>query len=156
MAGDSRQFDVYRFADCELRSQTRELLRDGEFVAIEPRAFDLLEHLLKNRSRVVSKDEIHESIWPGTYVSEASLSRCVMKARRSIGDDADGQHMIKTVRGRGYRFVAELSEAPKAAEQAPAPSSLSTHQAWHDTPRFQVLVVAGALALLVLLVLLFL
>lgn len=153
MADDSGQDTVHRFGDCELRLQTRELLRDGEIVAIEPRAFDLLELLIRNRAHVVSKDEIHDAIWAGTYVSEASLSRCVMKARRAIGDDADSQHTIKTVHGRGYRFVADLGDATGLSERSSTRESKTGHRAWRGTPRFQVLIGSGALALAVLVIL---
>ena len=153
MANDLRREDVYRFGDYELRLQARELLRDGEIVPIEPRAFDLLELLLRNRARVVSKDEIHDAIWAGTYVSEASLSRCVMKARRAIGDDADSQHTIKTVHGRGYRFVGGLRESTGLAEPDSMQESRAVYRAWRHTPRFQVLIGSGALALAILVVL---
>lgn len=153
MANDSGQSAVYRFGDCELRQQTRELLRDGEIVAVEPRAFDLLELLVRNRDRVVSKDEIHDAIWAGTYVSEASLSRCVMKARRAVGDDADSQHTIKTVHGRGYRLVADLRESTEFSARGSTQESRAKHREWRNTPRFQVLIGAGVLALAILVVL---
>lgn len=153
MANDSGRDAVYRFGDCELRQQTRELFRDGEIVALEPRAFDLLELLLVNRARVVSKDEIHDTIWSGTYVSEASLSRCVMKARRAIGDDAESQHTIKTVHGRGYRFIADLCESTDRSQQGSTRESGDEQHAWRRIPRFQVLIGSSVLALIILVIL---
>lgn len=128
MPDRSASNDVYRFGNCELRLKSRELLFDGQVVALEPRVFDLLAFLLHNRERVVTKDELLEAVWPGTFVSETSLSRGVMKARRAVGDDADSQHSIKTVHGRGYRFVAELvlPEVPPetgVADEVPASES---------------------------------
>ena len=130
MPGDSAHSDNYRFGNCELRQSARELRRDGQLVALEPRAFDLLVFLTENRHRVVTKDELLEAIWPGTYVSETSLSRCVMKARRAVGDDADTQNTIKTVHARGYRFIAEVENAaqnaaPAAAARVSAPAGRS-------------------------------
>ncbi len=119
MSRDAGAAEIYRFGDCELRVRTRELLRRNEGVTLEPRAFDLLAFLLANRERVVSKDELHDAIWPGRYVSEASLARGIMKSRRAVGDDADRQHTIKTVHGRGYRFVAELIEADPPSSRVP-------------------------------------
>ena len=127
MPSDSEQEEVYLFGDYELRVRPRELLHGGETVAVEPRVFDLLTFLLDNRERVVTKDDLHSAIWPETYVSEASLSRCVMKARRAVGDDADRQHTIKTVHARGYRFVAALRE--------PGPASLKDSPAAIDAPK---------------------
>ncbi len=109
----------YCFGSYELRLQSRELLDNGEVVELQPRVFDLLAFLLEHRERVVTKDELLEAIWPGAVVTEASLARAVMKARRAVNDDAEQQHSIKTVHGYGYRFVAELAEAPATELAAP-------------------------------------
>lgn len=104
----------HRFLDCELNMAARELTRDGRRQRLEPKAFDLLALLLEHRDRVVTKDEIQDALWPGVIVTEASLDRTVMKARRAVGDDARRQAVIRTVPRRGYRFVAPLaSEAPR-------------------------------------------
>lgn len=102
---------IYRFGRFSIDSDAREL-RDGErLVEPEPRAFDLLVYLLEHRERVVGKDELLDAIWPRQVVSDASLARCVMKARRAVEDDAAAQAVIRTVHGHGYRFVAEVQEA---------------------------------------------
>ena len=101
--------------------------RDGS-VAIEPLVFELLDFLIENRDRVVSKDELFDSLWADQHVSESALTRCVYAARKALGDDAKQQVMIKTVYGRGYRFVGPvepiLSEpegiAPMADPTAPS------------------------------------
>lgn len=102
----------HRFFDCEIDLARRELTRGGERQSLEPKVFDLLVFLLERRDRVVPKDEILDALWPQVIVTEASLDRTIMKARRAVGDDARRQAVIRTVSRRGYRFVA-----PLAAEQ---------------------------------------
>lgn len=149
-ADDSQYTETYRFGNCELRLQTRELLRDGEPAALEPRAFDLLEFLLKHRERVVSKDELREALWPGTYVSEGSLSRCVMKARRAVGDDAGSQNAIKTVHGRGYRFIADVRDPMRVPNRGSTPEPPIEDRQWRRALRFPALLASAALVSLVL------
>ncbi len=110
---------VVRFAGCELDLATRELRIAGEPQPIEPKAFDLLAYLLDHRERVVTKDELQDAIWPDVVVTEASLARSIMKARKAVGDDAHRQEIIKTLPKRGYRFVAPTN-IDAAAPQEPA------------------------------------
>jgi DNA-binding winged helix-turn-helix (wHTH) protein/pimeloyl-ACP methyl ester carboxylesterase len=98
------------FGDCEIDLATSELRVASKPRAIEPKAFDLLAYLVQHRDRVVSKNELQDAIWPGMVVTETSLTRTVMKARKAVGDDAHAQRVIKTVPRRGYRFVADLAE----------------------------------------------
>lgn len=102
---------AYRFGECVLDTATRELYRGDDSVAIEPRVFDLLVYLIENRERTVSKAELLDTLWAGTVVTEASLTRCVMKARKAVGDDAGEGQIIRTVPRHGYRFVASLEQA---------------------------------------------
>lgn len=104
----------HRFLDCEIDLATREIQRAGARARPEPKVFDLIALLVAHRERVVSKDEIQDALWPGVVVTEASLDRTVMKARRAVGDDARRQAVIRTVPKHGYRFVAPLaSESPR-------------------------------------------
>ena len=89
------------FADCELDEKLYQLRRGGKVVKIEPKVFDVLVFLLRNRERVVSKILLLDSIWPGEAVSESVLPRCIAAARRAIGDDRTRQALIQTVHGRG-------------------------------------------------------
>lgn len=114
MTGPGGNRDPIRFLDCELDLAGRELRRAGARSPVEPKVFDLLVLLLENRDRVVPKGEIQDRLWPGVVVTEASLDRTVMKARRAVGDDARSQKAIRTVPRRGYRFVAPLrDDAPR-------------------------------------------
>jgi len=99
---------TYRFGRCVLDARARELRRDGKIVPIEHRAFDMLVYLIEHHDRAVAKDELQDAIWPRMILTESALTRCVMKARRAIGDDSQRQSIIKTVHGHGYRFVAPL------------------------------------------------
>jgi DNA-binding winged helix-turn-helix (wHTH) protein/tetratricopeptide (TPR) repeat protein len=115
--------EVYRFDDCVLDADTRELTMDGEPVTTQPKAFELLLFLVRNRSRAVDKDELQDALWPRSIVTETALTRCVMKARRAVGDDADKQSVIKTVHGHGYRFVANIDDqAARPAEGTVSPT----------------------------------
>ena len=98
----------FRFADFEIDIARRELRRGGAVVHIEPQVFDLLVHLIRNRDRIVSKDELIEVIWQGRIVSEAALSSRISAARRVLGDSGNDQTLIRTMYKRGFRFVGEL------------------------------------------------
>jgi DNA-binding response OmpR family regulator len=120
---------IYRFGDCELDAGRRELRRVGQQVAIEPKVFEVLIYLLQQRDRVVSKEELLEHCWPGTYVSEAALTRCLAKVRKAVQPDGGHAPVIKTVYGQGYCFVAPIATAPReqplpmtpaAGDKAPA------------------------------------
>lgn len=117
---------VFRFGEFELRLASRELLREGQLITVQPKAFDLLAFLLANRDRAVDKQELQDVLWPDVIVTETALTRCVMKARRAVDDDAEQQAVIKTVHGHGYRFVAEVMDAdveqPKPVSEAPSSS----------------------------------
>jgi len=114
---NNKKSEVYKFGDCVLDADRRELTMAGEPVTTQPKAFELLLYLVRNRSRAVDKDELQDALWPRSIVTETALTRCVMKARRAVGDDADRQAIIKTVHGHGYRFVASIEE--KTATPAP-------------------------------------
>lgn len=86
-----------------------ELKERGSLVAVEPQVFGLLELLLENRDRVVSKDEIIEKVWDGRFVSDASISSRIKSARQAVGDDGTAQSIIRTIHGKGFRFVAQVT-----------------------------------------------
>ena len=109
---------AYRFRDCEVDFELREIRRADRVVAVEPKVFDLLVYMIKQRDRAVSKDELQDEIWRGVIVTEAALTRCVMKARRAIGDDVNGQEAIKTVRGHGYRFSTSVEVERRGGKAA--------------------------------------
>jgi len=105
---------VLRFGDFELDESLRELRRGGRAVEIEPKAFELLSYLARHRDRAVSKSELQNELWPRMIVTETALTRCVMKARRAVGDDSATQGVIRTLHGHGYRFLPEVEETAAA------------------------------------------
>lgn len=111
--------EVYQFGNCKLDADRRELSIGGVAVTVQPKAFELLLFLIRNRHRAVDKEELQDSLWPRSIVTETALTRCIMKARRAVNDDADNQQIIKTVHGHGYRFIADV-EAPASLAFAPA------------------------------------
>jgi TolB-like protein/DNA-binding winged helix-turn-helix (wHTH) protein len=106
----------YRFAEFEIDLSQQELRRLGESVHIEPQVFDLIVHLVRNHGRIVSKDELIETIWNGRIISEAALSSRINSARRALGDNGNDQAFIRTLHKRGFRFVGHVQEltAPEA------------------------------------------
>jgi len=100
------------FADCILDIDARRLVRSGQEAHLPPKAFDLLKLLVENRPRVLSKTELIERVWPGVFVSDASLAKVVSKIRRAIGQDDDAR-IVRTVHGCGYAFAAELFDRPR-------------------------------------------
>jgi DNA-binding winged helix-turn-helix (wHTH) protein len=105
---------IYVFDDYTLDTQCYELRHGGVPCKLEPQVFNVLAYLLEHHTRVVSKDELLEQFWPQQFVSEVAVNQRVMAARKALGDNGRVQHYIKTVHGRGYRFVADvtLAESP--------------------------------------------
>ena len=101
------------FADCTLDSETRELVRRGESVHLEPKAFALLELLIEARPKALSKSALQEALWPNTYVTERSLARLIGDVRSAIGDRAGKSRLIRTVHRFGYAFCGDVSARPR-------------------------------------------
>ncbi len=99
---------IYRFDDFELDLGRGELRVEGRASPVQPQVFALLAFLIEHRDRLVSKDEIFEKVWDGRVVSDSALSSRIKSARQALGDDGTAQRFIKTVHGRGLRFVADV------------------------------------------------
>ncbi len=102
---------IYVFEDFELDADRVELRRGGKAIAVEPQVFALLLLLVGNAERMVSKDEIIEKIWDGRIVSESAVTSRIKSARQAIGDDGKAQKYIRTIHGKGFRFVANAQPA---------------------------------------------
>jgi predicted ATPase len=109
----------YRFEACELDTAIYRLTVAGRVEPVEPQVFDLLAYLIEHRDRVVSKEELLDSIWGNRFVSESTLTSRVKSARRAIGDDGQAQRYIRTVQGRGYQFVAPVEEDDEGEASVP-------------------------------------
>ncbi len=110
----------FSFGDLTLDTDRFLLERAGEPVHVQPQVFDVLAHLLLNRERVVAKTELLDAVWGDRFVSESTLTSRIKVARRVVGDDGDLQRVIKTVHGRGYRWVAEVHSETTVAGAAGA------------------------------------
>ena len=106
---------TWTFGDFCLDQDRFQLSWRGEPIKVEPQVLALLVHLVSNRHRMVTKDEIVAAVWHGLAVSDASISSRVRLARQAVSDDGSRQSTIQTVHGRGFRFVAEVIEAQPAS-----------------------------------------
>jgi pimeloyl-ACP methyl ester carboxylesterase/DNA-binding winged helix-turn-helix (wHTH) protein len=119
---------IYVSENYEFDLDCRELRLHGGRVHVEPQVFDLLVQLIRHRNRVVSKDELIDTVWSGRCVSDATLTSRINLARRAIGDTGKEQRFIRTVARRGFRFVGEIRErnaegetfGPAVASSGPA------------------------------------
>ncbi len=107
------------FEGCVFDSDTREVLRGANAVSLSPKAFLLLEILIRHSPKAVSKESIHRQLWPATFVSDANLPNLVAELRAALGDDAKKPRIVRTVHRFGYAFAAAAAAAP---EKAPARS----------------------------------
>ena len=101
---------IYTFGEWQLDTRLYELRSAEGPLKLEPKVFDVLLYLIRHRDRVVSSQELMKHIWPGQFIGNATLVRRVVAARRAIGDNGRDQWCIKTLRNRGYRFVAPVEE----------------------------------------------
>jgi TolB-like protein len=108
----------YLFEEYAFDTDRRELYRRTEIVSIAPQVFDLLDYLIRNRERVVSKDDLINSIWNGRSVSDAALTTRLNVARSAIGDTGEEQRLIKTLPRKGFRFVGAVRETQRPASAA--------------------------------------
>ncbi len=96
------------FADFVLDTDRRELRRSDELIAVEPQVYDLLLYLVRQRDRVVSKDDLIASVWGGRITSDATLTSRIYAARKALGDSGEHQKLIRTIPRKGLRFVGEV------------------------------------------------
>ena len=112
------QESVFRFGDVEVREREFRLIKAGEVIPVEPKAFRVLLFLLHNPQKLIAKEELLNAVWGDTAVSENSLTRSIALLRRLLGEDTHQPHFIETVSTVGYRFVC-----PVQTEQPPDTSS---------------------------------
>jgi pimeloyl-ACP methyl ester carboxylesterase/DNA-binding winged helix-turn-helix (wHTH) protein len=121
---------VWRFDDFELDTAVYELRGSGTVIRVEPQVFDVMTQLVGNHDRLVTKEELFDTVWGGRFVGEAALTSRIKAARRALGDDGESQRYIRTVRGRGYQFVGTLIQPLQAVapEAPPAPELAAPRQ----------------------------
>jgi DNA-binding winged helix-turn-helix (wHTH) protein len=125
-----------QFDDLTFDSDTRQLWTGKGEVRLSPKAFDLLALLIGNRPRAVSKAEIRDHLWPGTYVSESSLPSLVSEIRDVIADHRRKPGLIRTVHGFGYAFQSER-------EPVPPPLHDDSRQSWLIGSTAEVALIPG-------------
>ena len=108
----------YLFEEYAFDTELRELYRGADAVSIAPQVFDLLDFLIRNRERVVSRVDIINAIWNGRAVSDAALTTRLNVARSVIGDSGEKQRLIKTLPRKGFRFVGTVQEVQRSADAA--------------------------------------
>jgi DNA-binding winged helix-turn-helix (wHTH) protein len=109
---------AYVFGKFRIDVGARQLLREGEHVPLPAKSLDTLLLLVRHRDRVVGKDELMQTVWPDTFVSDDSLTQCISSLRRALGD----AEVIATIPRRGYRFIVPVIEGGEEAKvQEPAP-----------------------------------
>jgi pimeloyl-ACP methyl ester carboxylesterase/DNA-binding winged helix-turn-helix (wHTH) protein len=115
---------LLRFGSYAIDVNRRELKRRADLIEVEPQVFDLLVYLIRNRDRVVSKDDLIAGVWGGRIVSESTLTSRINAARRAVGDSGAEQSLIKTIARKGVRFVGQVEEGDAAAPAVAAPPPL--------------------------------
>lgn len=118
---------IFIFNSCELQTENFTLQVSGVTKLVEPHVFDLILYLIDHRNRVVTRGELFKSLWAGREVCDATLSNTIKCARACLGDDGEQQTIIKTTRGRGYQFIAEIQAISSETKSPNIPvTSLST------------------------------
>ncbi len=106
------------FGDYDIDVERRELRRAKTPIHVEPQVFDLLVYLVKNRDRVVSKDDLIASVWGGRIVSDSTLTSRINAARNAVGDTGEDKKLIRTIARKGFRFVGAVHMQPSGDEPA--------------------------------------
>jgi len=114
------------FSNHVLDTSRQELSCGGEGVPIEPQVFNLLQYLVENRDRVVSKDDLFDKIWQGRIVSESTLTSRINAARKAVGDSGRDQRLVRTISRKGFRFVADVRESQPEMKLGEGSANLSS------------------------------
>jgi DNA-binding winged helix-turn-helix (wHTH) protein len=120
---------IYTFEDFSLDTDRQELFRGKDRIAVEPQVFDLLHYLVRNRDRVVSKDDLIAAVWNGRIISESTLTSRITAVRHAIADRAEDQRLLRTIARKGLRFIGDVREEKSPAAVATAVHIPSENQA---------------------------
>src|SRR3954470_17907425 len=101
--------EVYESGDLRIDLGRMSATRAGAPIPLEPKAFDVLVYLVRHGDRVVTKDELLDAVWTGTFVTPNVLTRAVAQIRKALGDESQDARFIETVAKRGYRFIAPVT-----------------------------------------------
>ena len=109
--------EMYEFGPFSLDPAERIISRDGTLLPLTPKVFDTLVCLVRNRGRLLTKDELLKEVWPGTFVEEVNLAVNISTLRKTLGESPQDPRYIATVQGRGYRFVADVRQISATSER---------------------------------------
>ena len=139
---------IYHFGECAFDTSLYSVQRGGQSIRIRPKVFRVCLYLLKHRNRVVSREELCAQMWPGRFVSQATVEGVIRSVREVLGDSGRTQGIIQTARGYGYRFVAGIEEhAPEGVrEEAPQTETPSVSTVSGILPRAAGIHVGGEVA----------
>jgi DNA-binding winged helix-turn-helix (wHTH) protein/tetratricopeptide (TPR) repeat protein len=145
----------YRVGEHVLDLRKFELRTNDRLVPVEPQVLSLIFLLVQNRDRLVSKDELVETIWDGRAISDSAISSRIKSARQALGDDGETQHLIRTVHCKGFRFVGEVVADDNVAPVGHSPDACGDHAlpiatVFPEARRRQILLSALGLAALLL------
>src|SRR5215475_8132745 len=147
-AGGRADKQVYGFGPFQLDARKQTLVRDGEPVALAPKAFQLLLTLVRHGTETVSKDQLMKSVWPDTFVEETNLTRNVFVLRKALGESEQNRYII-TVPGRGYRFAEGVRLLPDAGLSIVAASHSKVQVEVKQTTSWARIAIAAAILLTV-------
>jgi DNA-binding winged helix-turn-helix (wHTH) protein len=134
---------VFRFDDVEVLEREFTLIKAGKVLTLEPKAFRTLVFLLHNPQRLISKEELLNTVWGDAAVTEGSLTRCIWLLRRKLGDDTRNPRYIATVTTLGYRFVCPV-EVEEDIPRYPAPTGFSAAEGRSEPVDFKTRAVGGS------------
>jgi pentatricopeptide repeat protein len=135
---------IYVFGDCVLDPYLYTLRRAGQPVQLRPKAFQACLYLVEHRHRVVSRKELGTQIWPGQFITQATLDGVIRSVRQAVGDSGQAQDIIQTLHGRGYRFVANVEEHPPTFVEKEVPHASAVLVPPEASARDQTAAVADA------------
>ena len=147
--GVVRDRPVYQFHDVRVDLGRMAELRGDRAIPLEPKAVDVLVYLIEDRDRVVTKDELLDAVWTGTFVTPNVLSRAVAQIRKALGDESQDARYIETVAKRGYRFIAPVTVVASAGEPVVRSEPIAqganrtSRGAWHAVVVLAVLAIAA-------------
>ena len=147
---------IWTFGGFELDEERFELRRGSEVVELRRKVFDVLRYLVTHGGRLVSKDELLQSVWPRETIHEGVVAQNIAILRRALGDSRDEAKLIQTVHGRGYRFIADVSNLrpgsviPLPPQLAPSASFFGREHVMHELRRLLRAALSGRGAFAVL------
>ena len=125
-----QQGQLLVFGGFRLDTRNAQLWRGLQEIALRPKAFAVLAHLVEHAGQLVTKQQLLDAVWPGTFVTDAVLKDSIRQLREALGDNAEAPRFIETAHRRGYRFVGQISaepapgrppdKAPPAVRESPA------------------------------------